>query len=422
MKKDVSAPELNFESLTDEQLDQNLRMLQQQRHENAREIDGLQTAVQELQVHRIELEMQNRALRETQGELELAVRRYVDLYDNLPLAYLTLTASGQIVGANRAASEWFRTDARGLTGRSIGRYFDPYDAGRFAAHLEYCVQNGGPVTIELTLRPGDGQLHAVQLASRRAVAPHTEQPLVNVAITDITRVKQANRVLEEVNREQEAFNYSISHDLRAPLVTINNYAAIVLSDFGDKIDPQARGMVDRIRVAAQRMEDTLRRLLEYSALSREEVALQPVNVDSIVTDLLIEHRGVIEQKNADVLVDRPLPMVRGARDLLVQAIANLLTNALKYTPPGETPKVRIFAEASDSVAVIKVADQGIGIDAKYHERIFKVFERLHGYSRYPGSGVGLAIAKRAVERMNEKIWCESEPGKGSCFSVELPRA
>jgi signal transduction histidine kinase len=270
------------------------------------------------------------------------------------------------------------------------------------------------------LRPGKEQPLVAQFTSRRANLTVGGEPQVHIGIADITTIKRAQTALDDVNREQETFNYSISHDLRAPLVTINNYASIVVSDFSATLDPQVKSMVERIRAAAQRMEDTLKRLLEYSTLARQEVALTPVNVDALVTELLIEHRTMIEQKNADVLVDRPLPAVRGSRDLVRQVLTNLLTNAIKYVPPGEAPRVRIFAEVTDDSAAIKVEDQGIGIDPKFHERIFKVFERLHGYSRYPGSGVGLAIAKRAVEKMNGKIWCESESGKGSCFSVELP--
>jgi signal transduction histidine kinase len=170
------------------------------------------------------------------------------------------------------------------------------------------------------------------------------------------------------------------------------------------------------------MEETLKRLLEYSAVARAELVCEAVNVDGVVTDLLIQHRAQIEERNAAVLVERPLPSMRAAREALSQVLSNLLTNALKYTAPGESPKVHIFAQSTESHVRLHVVDQGIGIDPKFHERIFKVFERLHGYSRYPGSGVGLAIAKRAVERMNGKIWCESEPGRGACFIVELPRA
>lgn len=412
----------SLDSLTDEQLDQNLRALREGKPGGAGESDELRAAAQELEVRRIELEMQQRMLREVRAELEQAVQRYADLYDHLPWPYLTLSRAGQIVSANRVAAEWLQSDRRGVVGCHFRKYLDAYDAGRFAAHLEHGLQHGGPSTIDLTLRLSLGQEVAVQCASRRALAPAGTEPQLIVAITDISKLKQSQRVLDEVNREQEAFNYSISHDLRAPLVTINNYASIVLSDFGAGIDPQAKGMIERIRCAAQRMEDTLKRLLDYSAIARTEIVLQPVNLDSIVTDLLIEHRAAIEQQNGAVLVERPLPAVVAARDLVTEVLANLLTNALKYTQPGEAPKVQIRAEASDGKVVVRIVDQGIGIEAKHHERVFKVFERLHGYSRYPGSGVGLAIAKRAVERMNGRIWCESEPGKGSCFSVELPAA
>lgn len=415
-----SAPS-TFDTLSNEQLDQRLRGLQRDAAMRG-EIDELQATIQELQVHRIELELQNRALRETQEELEHAVQRYADLYDNLPIAYLTVSPKGQIIGANRAAEEWLRITKLGQFGRFLGNYLDAYDAGRFAAHLEICGQSGGPLTIELTLRPGPGQAVPVQITSRLASAGRDAAPRVHLAITDLSKQKRAQRLVEDVNREQETFNHSISHDLRAPLVTINNYAAIVLSDFSEAMDPQARKMIERIRVAAQRMEDTLKRLLDYGSLAREEVVPEPVNTDNLITDLLIEQREQIELQNADVLVDRPLPTVLGARDMLGHVFGNLLSNALKYTQPGESPKVRIFGETTDTHALIKVVDQGIGIDPKYHERIFKVFERLHGYSRYPGSGVGLAIARRAVERMHGRIWCESEPGKGSCFCVELPRA
>jgi signal transduction histidine kinase len=409
----------NLSSLSKEQLEQNLRELH--RHENGRVVaDETQVALQSLQVHEIELEMQNRALREMQSELEHSVQRYADLYDNLPLAYVTVTAQGQVRGANRAACEWLKRDKRGLIGAFLGSFMDAYDAGRFSVHLESCVRTGAPSTIELVMRPAAGQKVNVQLCSRLASHRPDEESPVHIAITDISRLKQAQKVLEEINREQEAFNYSISHDLRAPLVTITNYAAIVLGEHGQTLDPTAKGMIERIRCAAQRMEDTLKDLLEYSTLAREEIVLQPINMESIVTDLLTQHRGLIEEKQAEIAVERPLPTVRAARAILGQVLTNVLTNALKYTEPGQPPRVRIFAEMNDQHAVVKVADNGIGIDPKHHERIFKVFERLHGYSRYPGSGVGLAIARRAMERMHGRIWVESELGKGSCFCLQLP--
>lgn len=410
---------MNLDSHSNEQLEQHLRVLQQT--PAAANVDRLQQTVQELQVHRIELEMQNRALREVRSELEQSVQRYADLYDHLPLAYLTVSATGQIVSANRAAVDWLRRDTRGLVGGFIGTFLDAYDAGRLAAHLEQCGRNAGPAMIELTMRPAPGETASVQISSRLAPETPAGERLIHLAITDVTKLKQTQRVLEDINREQESFNYSISHDLRAPLVTINNYAGIVLAEHAESLNEEARSMVERIRCAALRMEETLKHLLAYSTLAREDIVIESLDVGSLVADLLIEHRAVVQQSNAQIEVARPLPPVRGARTLLGQVLGNLLTNALKYTAPGEAPRVRISAQEAGEKVMLAIADRGIGIDAKYHERVFKIFERLHGYSRYPGSGVGLAIARRAVERMNGRIWVESEPGQGSCFCVELPR-
>jgi PAS domain S-box-containing protein len=409
-----------FTNLTNEELDRNLRALQE-KTDHCPELDRLQEALQELQVHQIELEMHNRALRDTQVELEHSIQRYADLYDNLPIAYLTMDASGVIAAANRAAHEWLRPDARGLTGQYFGKYLDAYDAGRVSAHLEYCVKSGAPSTMELTLRPPGSEPLLVQLASRPApVAPGTSR-LIHVAISDISKLKQAQKILMEINREQEAFNYSISHDLRAPLITINNYAGIVLNDFATGLGEEGRAMVERIRSAATRMENTLKHLLEYSTLAREDIVLTSVNADEVVRDLLVEHRGVLQEKGAEVTVDRPLPNVYACAPILNQVLANLLTNAVKYCRQGEAPDIRFTADVRPTTVVLKVIDRGIGIDPKYHEKIFRLFERLHGYSKYPGSGVGLAIARRAIERMNGRIWVESEPGKGSCFCLELAK-
>jgi PAS domain S-box-containing protein len=357
-----------------------------------------------------------------QAELEHSIQRYSDLYDHLPVGYVTATTTGQILQANLAAAECLQRERSQLPGVFLGTFLDSYDAGRLAGHLENCDRTGRQATVDLTLRLKDGSTAAVQFTSRRAPGDPSLPRHIHIAISDISKLKQTQRSLEEINREQEAFNYSISHDLRAPLITINNYAGIVLNDYSAQLNEEGRAMLERIRCAAVRMEDTLKHLLEYSTLSRENIALEAVDTDSLVKDLLVEHRGVLQAKQAEVEVDHPLPTVRACAPILNQVLANLLTNAVKYTREGEHPRVRIFYEMRPTAVVLKVADRGIGIEPKYHERIFRLFERLHGYSKYPGSGVGLAIARRAVERMNGRIWVESEPGSGSCFCLELPKA
>lgn len=390
--------------------------------EEAESVQQLRGALEELRARQTEIERQNRAQRETQAELEHLVRRYSDLYDHLPLPYVTVSPDGQILAANQAALELLATEGSGLIGRFLGRSLDAYDAGRLTAHLEHCARTGEAGSLEIMLRLAEGKRIAVQLASRLSPNAPAGPRQIYVTITDISKLKNAQRILEEINREQETFNYSISHDLRAPLVTITNYARIVLTEHAERLDDEGRTMVQRMEAAALRMEQTLKHLLAYCTLARTEIALEPVSVDDVLREVLIEHRGVIEKTRAEIRAEGALLRLRGSRPMLSQVLANLLTNALKYTAPGDVPRVRISAEPRESTVVLRVADQGIGIDPKFHDRIFQIFERLHGYSHYPGSGVGLAIARRAMDRMNGRIWVESELGKGSCFCLELPRA
>ena len=407
-------------SLSKEELVESLRELQCRTPEaNSAAIDRLQQTVQQLQVHRVELEMQNRALRETQQELERSAQRYSDLFDHLPIGYLIVSVQGQILCANPAALELFEQPKGEVVGKFVRRFLDAYDAGRFAAHLESCAESGRRSNLELTLRLSGGSNVAVQLSSRLAPSLPGVDQFVHIAVTDVSPLKRTQRMLEEINREQEAFNYSISHDLRAPLVTISNYARIVLSDHHEALDEEGSSMLQRIENAAVRMEETLKHLLEYSLLAREEVVLQALDLNEVLRDVLIEHRGVIQQMRAQVNVAPNLPAVRGSRSILGQVLANLLTNALKYTHPGVPPQIEIGAAESPDGVIVHVRDHGIGIEEKYHARIFEIFERLHGYTKYPGSGVGLAIARRAVERMNGRIWLESKPGLGSTFYVKL---
>lgn len=423
--KDSSSDSLygkDLTSLSKEELVKNLRELQCRAPEaSAAAIDHLQQTVQQLQVHRVELEMQNRALRETQQELEQSARRYADLFDHLPTGYLIVSLQGQILCANPTAMELLEPPDGEVAGKFVRRYLDAYDAGRFATHLEVCAASGRQSILELTFRPRDGSNIAVQFSSRLAPPLPGATQQIHIAVADISQLKRTQRMLEEINREQEAFNYSISHDLRAPLVTISNYARIVVSDHHEALDEEGTGMLHRIENAAMRMEETLKHLLEYSMLAREEVVLQSLDLSEVLRDVLIEHRGMIQQMRAEVKVAPHLPAVRGSRVILAQVLANLLTNALKYTQPGVPPQVEIGAAESTNGVILQVRDYGIGIEKKYHSRIFEIFERLHGYTKYPGSGVGLAIARRAVDRMKGRIWIESAPGEGSTFFIELAR-
>lgn len=384
--------------------------------------DELQQAGQELQAHRLELEMRSRALQEARQEVEFALRRYSELCDHLPIGCVTLSANGEILEANAMVATWLGVDRMRLRGLSFGRFLNPFDAGRFAAHLEACLQTRTDKTFETTMRGELGAIMPVQFTSRVITITRDGQVGVLTTITNVTQLKQTQQVLTEIKREQDALGDSISHDLRSPLVTIGTYARIVLSEFGETLVPDVKMMVERVERASQRMETTLQQLLTYSILVREDASPEDIATEELVQGVLGEFRTLIGTSQAEVTLVRPMSPVRGCPRLLAPALSNVISNALKFTVPGQPPKVTIAAEDRGQFVVIKVADQGIGIDPQHHERIFQVFDRLHCYSSYPGAGVGLAIVRRAVERMQGRVWVESEKGKGSCFHIMLPRA
>jgi PAS domain S-box-containing protein len=414
---------MDLKRLTNEELQDSFRQLQAASPASAATVDKLQDAVHELQVTQFELEMQNRALRATQEELEQTIVRYADLYDYSPIGYVTLSAQGRIEEANLTAAELLQCERKHLVGSFLRKYLVARDVERFAVHVQECFQHSAPLTIDVQLQARNrGEPIYVQLSTRVARLPHSEEPQIRTALTDISPLKRSQQTLMEINREQETFAHSISHDLRAPLVTISNFSSLLLKGEGNRLDETARDFAQRIHNAAVRMDQLLLDLLEYSRLSRAEIKVESVPLESVLDDVLAQHQGRILETMAQITVERPLPRVMASREALGQILANLLTNALKYTVPGNSPIVQIYARDVDPATVgLTVADQGIGIAPEHHERIFKIFERLHNSSRFPGTGIGLALVRRAIERMGGRITVRSALNEGSRFELYLPK-
>jgi PAS domain S-box-containing protein len=224
---------------------------------------------------------------------------------------------------------------------------------------------------------------------------------------------------EQTNAELEAFSYSVSHDLRAPLRAIGGFSEALKEDYADKLDEMAMGYVNDIVAAATRMNQLVQDLLDYSRLGRAELGLQPVNVSQAVGRALQHLRE--DPARIDINLETgSLVLVHEAT--LVQVISNLLSNALKFHTKKAEPQVRIWSAVQPGGKRLRlsVRDNGIGIAPHHHERIFQVFERLHDRESYPGTGIGLAIVKRAIQRMGGTYGLESAAGEGSTFWIELP--
>jgi PAS domain S-box-containing protein len=236
------------------------------------------------------------------------------------------------------------------------------------------------------------------------------------------RVAERTTELRAAYDELEAFAYSVSHDLRAPLRAMGGLSQALLEDYADHLDETGKEYAEHIRSSAEHMDRLILDLLAYSRLGRERITLSAIQLDAAVKQALAQIRDEVRRSHASIAIEEPLPTVMAHRQTLVQLIVNLLSNAIKFVREGVTPTVRVRAETERERVCLWVEDKGIGIAPEHHERIFKVFERLHGIEAYPGTGIGLSIVRKGAERMGGKAGVESAPGRGSRFWLELPLA
>ena len=243
-----------------------------------------------------------------------------------------------------------------------------------------------------------------------------------LALISVVRTSEERRVnLQTANNELEAFAYTVSHDLRAPLRAVQGMALALTEDYGNRLETGAREYLDQISDVSRRMDVMIRDLLEYSRVSRSEFELKLVDLNVVVAEAQAMIQADSQKSGADVRVETPLSSVVANPTLLTQVMANLLGNAIKFVAPGVRPAVRVATEDKGNNLRVLVKDNGIGIPPEYQNRIFNIFERLHSQSKYPGTGIGLAIVQKAVARMKGELGMESVPGQGSCFWIELPK-
>jgi PAS domain S-box-containing protein len=273
----------------------------------------------------------------------------------------------------------------------------------------------------MPVRESDGSIvwhgFLIDITERR----RAEQEIRSLNIDLERRVADRTSELEAKHREMEAFAYSVSHDLKAPLRGIDGYSRLLESDHASQLDQEGRFFVSMIRKAAGHMGELIDDLLAYARVERGRPRIGPVAagpllaavVDGVAAEVAgagIALRSVVESE----------PLALGERDGLVLALRNLLDNAIKFTAGRPDRAIEIGVRHAQGHALFWVRDNGPGFDMRYHDRIFEIFQRLHRAEDYPGTGVGLAIVRKAVERMHGRVWAESAKGEGAIFYIQLP--
>lgn len=232
-------------------------------------------------------------------------------------------------------------------------------------------------------------------------------------------LETANRDLLAANRELEAFAHSVSHDLRAPLRAINGFSHLLIERFGSEMPAEARKTLARISTKARDMGQLIEDLLRFSHLSRQPLAKQPVDVTSLAQEVLGELRAEEPDRDVEIVVSE-LPDAFADPSLLKQVFVNLEANALKFTRHSARPAIEIEGWRDEHECMYSIRDNGAGFDMQYADKLFGMFQRLHGADEFEGTGIGLSIVQRVIERHGGRIWAEAQPGKGATFTFTLP--
>ena len=350
--------------------------------------------------------------------------------ESMPQKIFTARPDGDVDYFN-----WKWMEFTGLTFEQIGdwgwlQFIHPDDVAENIRRWTHSVTTGEYFELEHRFRRHDG-VYRWHLS--RAHAMRDAKGAVTMWIgssTDIDDQKRAEEKLEKTVAERtaklresiaelEAFSYSIAHDMRAPLRSLQGFSEVLLGEHAEKLDSEAQSYLQRISKSAGRMDKLITDVLSYSRVVQGEWPMEPVDVAELLRGIADTY-PMLASEEVDIVMEGEFPLVLGSEAMLMQVFSNLLGNAVKFMRPGTKPQIRIWAEPSGERVKLFVRDNGIGIAPEDHRKIFGIFHQVG--KKYGGTGIGLAIVKKAVERMNGKVGLESELGQGTTFWIEVQRA
>ena len=369
--------------------------------------------------------------KEIDHALMLSEERFKVIYDHSEIGISMCSSDGLVVMANKAQVELNSSEASDVIGYELLKFIHPDnkadDQEMFQALLDGAIDNyyqescliakdGKVIDVGLTIsgiRDQDGNIQYVLCMMNDISTRKSREQKINELNTEL---EEKIDMLKAVNAELESFSHSVSHDLSAPLIAIDQSTKNIRTEFGSEISGGAMNHLESISKNSSRMSALIEGLLAFSSVSHEKIHLSPVNVAELLDELL-DDMGV--EKNS--FLTGGLPVILGERSLLRQVFHNLIDNALKFVNKGVQPIIEVGYEKMDSHFKFFVRDNGFGFDMKESKKIFDVFYRIHK-DEYPGTGVGLATVKKIISKHQGEIWVESKPGEGSIFYFTIPRS
>ncbi|MBI4620146.1 MAG: PAS domain S-box protein [Desulfobacterales bacterium] len=332
----------------------------------------------------------------------------------------TTNNKGVITFASKGAEEMLGYRREETIGTHIYQY---YLNGREDARkiMKVLGKDGRLQNYEIDIIAKDGRIVPIN-TSASLIRDNRGKTIGTMGVyKDITEKKRLEEEIRRRNEELENFVYTVSHDLKSPLVSLQGFASILLSDYKDKIDENGQHYLERIGQNASYMETLTQDLLELSKVGRVVGAFEKVDTSKIIEELTGRVQHLLEEKKIELLLRNHFPIVYCDRNRILQVFENLISNSIKFMGDAESPVIEIGHTDKGEVYEFYVRDNGIGIEKKYHEKIFIIFQRLQDLEGVEGTGVGLAIIKRIVENHGGNIWVGSEKGKGATFHFTLPK-
>jgi PAS domain S-box-containing protein len=400
---------------------------------------ALEKKFDELREAQRTLRAQNQELAQNRHELEIERGRYRELFDSAPIGYVITTREGVIQQVNSAAAEMLNESADFLVGFPFARLLTKSDRTLFFANIGRLTRHevaqitgwqalvephGRPpfpcsMTVNL-LKDETGRVSGLRWILRDVTERQEfEQHILRLNSELEQRVKQRTAALEMANRELEAFSYSVSHDLRSPLRSINGFSKALLEEYLEKLDQQGVEFLNHIHNASIRMNRLIEDLLELSRVSRGDLRLQPVDVTSLATSIVNDLRALHPDRKVQVSIQSGL-QVCADLGLLRIALENLIGNAWKFTGGRPSAKIEVGSFQKGDKTGIFVRDNGAGFAMENASRLFGVFQRLHSEHEFPGTGIGLATVKRISARHGGEVWAEAAVGAGATFYFTVP--